>query len=185
MMTARIATNNTLVYDYVSSAAEASVLLLGKGCGAMNDINTLIAIDAIKRVKAAYFRCMDRREWEEFATLFMEDAVFDVRGALEMPRPDEEYDEEPITGVSAIVDYVRTGLTPLISVHYGHMPEIELIDADNARGTWPMHDILVAPPSAPFKIFRGWGHYWETYRKTDGRWKIATLRLRRLYVESE
>ncbi|MDB5702345.1 MAG: hypothetical protein JWL66_2544 [Sphingomonadales bacterium] len=151
----------------------------------MDDVEQLVAVEAIKRVKAAYFRCMDRREWTEFATLFTDDAVFDVRGALEIPKPDEDYEEPPITRVDAIVDYVRTGLTPLISVHYGHMAEIDIVDANTARATWPMHDMLIAPPGAPFHIFRGWGHYWETYRKTNGRWQIATLRLRRLYVETE
>lgn len=151
----------------------------------MQDVETLLAIEAIKRLKAAYFRCMDEREWDELATLFTDDAIFDVRGALEMPRPDEEYDEAPITGAGAIVDYVRSGLTPLISVHYGHMAEIDILDPAAARGIWPMHDMLIAPPGAPFRVFRGWGHYRETYRKTGGRWQIATLRLRRLYVETE
>lgn len=151
----------------------------------MQDVETLLAIEAIKRLKAAYFRCMDEREWDELATLFTDDAIFDVRGALEMPRPDEEYDEAPITGAGAIVDYVRSGLTPLISVHYGHMAEIDILDPVAARGTWPMHDMLIAPPGGPFRVFRGWGHYRETYRKTGGRWQIATLRLRRLYVETE
>ncbi|WP_340314543.1 nuclear transport factor 2 family protein [Rhizorhabdus argentea] len=151
----------------------------------MGDIERLIAIEAIKRLKAAYFRCMDERAWDEFATLFTDDVIFDARGALEMPKPDDEYEEEPIVGASAVVDYARTGLTPLISVHSAHMAEIDILDSHNARGTWPMHDMLIAPPGAPFRIFRGWGHYRETYRKTGDRWQIATLRLRRLYVQTE
>jgi hypothetical protein len=151
----------------------------------VSELETLIAIDAIKHLKAAYFRCVDLRQWEEFATIFTDDAVFDVRGALEMPTPDAEYDEEPIRGSVAIVDYVRTGLAQLISVHHGHSAELELIDDTNARGSWPMHDMLIAPSGVPFRVLRGWGHYWEKYRKVDGHWKIATLRLSRLYVDIE
>ncbi|WP_166875217.1 hypothetical protein [Salinibacterium sp. ZJ450] len=32
---------------------------------------------------------------------------------------------------------------------------------------------------------RGTGHYWETYRQVNGAWKIASLKLTRLYVYVE
>jgi hypothetical protein len=146
----------------------------------------LLAIGQIRRLKAAYFRCMDTKNWEELPAAFTEDSIFDVRGALEMPKDEAEYAKEPVlVGRRAIVDYIRTGLTSLISVHHGHEPEIEVISDVEARGIWPMEDILVAPAGGPFRIFRGYGHYRETYRRDDGTWRIAALQLRRLYVETQ
>jgi hypothetical protein len=151
----------------------------------VTDAERLLAIEEIRKLKAAYFRCMDTKAWDEFAGLFTEDASFDVRGALEMRKPEEAYTAEPIVqGRDAIVAYVRTGLSPLISVHHGHMPEISILTPTSASGTWAMDDLLVAPPGGPFRVFRGYGHYRETYLRQAGHWRIATLQLRRLYVES-
>jgi hypothetical protein len=151
----------------------------------MTDTETLLAIEAIRKLKAAYFRCMDTKNWVELAGLFAEDAVFDVRGALELPKSDDEYAKEPVVkGRKAIVDYISTGLSPVTSVHHGHMPEIEITTTTTGKAIWPMSDLLAMPPGAPFKLFRGYGHYRETYVREGGSWRIATLQLRRLYVES-
>lgn len=151
----------------------------------MDDITRLLATEAIRNLKAAYFRCMDTKSWSGLAELFTEDAEFDVRGALEMPKADEEYAKEPtIRGRSAIVEYIRAGLTPLISVHHGHAAEITVDSAVAAHAIWPMSDLLIAREGAPFRRFRGQGHYFETYACDGGTWRIATLRLRRLYVET-
>jgi hypothetical protein len=151
----------------------------------MTEIEKLVAMEAIRALKAAYFRCMDTKRWDELADLFTTDATFDARRALEMPAPEEFFESEPIiTGRAAIVEFISRGLTPIISVHHGHMPEIEIESPVRARGVWPMTDLLVAPPGGPFRVFRGYGHYHETYRHDGDRWRIATLRLRRLYVES-
>jgi hypothetical protein len=72
-----------------------------------------------------------------------------------------------------------------VSAHHGHAPEIEIISTATARATWPMSDLLIAPAGGPFRSFRGYGHYWETYACQSGTWRIETLRLRRLYVEIE
>lgn len=151
----------------------------------MPTMEALAEIEAIKQLKARYFRCMDTKDWPGFRELFTPDAVFDVRGALESPRPDTSYDEPPIVGIDAIVSYVSSGLASLISVHHGHMPEIEVLAPNEARGVWSMSDILVAPKGGPFRILRGFGHYRETYRKSSGEWRIATLRLTRLLVQTD
>ena len=151
----------------------------------MTDAETLLAVESISRLKAAYFRCMDTKDWAGLAEVFTEGAAFDARGALEMPKPEAELAKEPIlTGRAAIVHYISTGLAPLTSVHHGHMPEIEILSPTEAKGIWAMDDLLVFPPGGPFRVFRGYGHYRETYRREDGPWRIAALVLRRLYVET-
>lgn len=144
-------------------------------------VEILLAIEEIKRLKARYFRLMDTKDWGGFSELFTQDATFDVRGALEEnPGPDQE----PIVGRSAIVDYVSSGIGPITSAHYGHMPEIEIQSDDTATGIWALADILRMPPGAPFARFYGYGHYHESYRRVAGAWQIASLRISRLMVET-
>lgn len=146
-------------------------------------LETLLAIEEIKQLKARYFRLMDMKDWQGFAEIFTEDALFDVYGALEeSPAPDASI--EPIRGRAAIVDYVSTGITPLTSAHYGHMPEIDILSDDGATGIWALDDILRASAGGPFTMFRGHGHYHERYSRADGQWRIAELKITRLMVET-
>lgn len=147
----------------------------------MEPVERLIAIEEIKALKARYFRLMDGKDWVGFTDLFTPDALFDVRGALE---ENPVITGDPIRGADAIAAYVQRGITPLTSAHFGHMPEIEILSGNEATGIWALLDILRAPEGGPFRIFRGYGHYHERYTRADGRWKIASLRLTRLMVET-
>ncbi len=144
-------------------------------------IEQLLAIEQIRQLKARYFRCMDSKDWSGFQQLFTDDAVFDMRnGRGPMLDP-----EAIIHGAAAIMAYARDGIQDLITVHHGHMPEIELTSADRATGIWAMEDLLFRPEhgSAPFESMRGYGHYHETYRRDGDRWRIARLKLTRLRVD--
>jgi ketosteroid isomerase-like protein len=138
-------------------------------------------IEAIRQLKARYFRFVDTKQWDRWGELFTEDAVLDVplmRG-------------EPLRGRRAIEERVRQGLIPMITIHHGHTPEIELDGPDRARGIWPMYDKLLrttletdAPGFGP--RYEGSGHYVERYAKDgNGRWRIARCELRRLHLETE
>jgi SnoaL-like domain len=85
------------------------------------------------------------------------------------------------SGGDAFVASVQRALADAVSVHHGHMPEIELTSSTSATGIWAMEDELWFPEGAPVRHLHGYGHYHETYRlEDDGRWRIATLRLERL-----
>jgi len=139
---------------------------------AMTPSEQLVDLEAIRRLKARYFRLLDTKDWEAFGDVFTEDATM-RSGPVEQP---------PVSGREAIVAYVRDSVAPLITTHHGHMPEIELTGPDTAAGIWAMFDQLRGPGG--FAV-DGWGHYHETYRRcADGRWRIATTRLSRLRVEA-
>lgn len=140
-------------------------------------------IEQIRQLKARYFRHMDEKNWEGLRTLFTDDLLFDVRGGTAPSRRDDRYDEPPITGADAAVDFLRRALGPAVSIHQGFMPEIEVKADGTATGIWAMADIIRAPEDAPFREMRGYGHYHETYRRIEGVWHIATLRLTRLAVD--
>ena len=67
------------------------------------------------------------------------------------------------------------------------MPEITLLGPGRAAGIWAMFDYVEveAKPPHPEVRLQGYGHYHETYEKdADGRWRISSLRLTRLRIDS-
>ena len=136
-------------------------------------IQMLLDIEAIKQLKARYFRYVDTKQWDDLKALFTADARWSVDGGsghYEWDAP-----EEFIAHVS------RSLGRAAVSVHQGHMPEIELIDAVSARGIWAMFD-YVDIPGRPSR--QGYGHYREIYRKESHGWRIASMELTRLRVDA-
>jgi 3-phenylpropionate/cinnamic acid dioxygenase small subunit len=130
-------------------------------------------VQAIKRLKSRYFRLMDAKRWDEWRGLFADDATFDVQG-----RP-------TIEGADAWVASVSGGLGPGVSVHQGHMPEIEVTGPGAARGVWAMASYIELPSDGePRSGWQNYGHYTDEYRRVGGDWRIASLRLTRLRSDS-
>lgn len=150
----------------------------------MNPLDVLIAAEAIRKVKALYFRAMDTKQWDLLKDVFTQDVVCDYRDAFNDPStPDPKIDPDDLLhGRETVLTYIRKGLNPIVSVHQGFMPEIDLITPVSAQAIWPMADHLKFPDS-PISEIRGYGHYHETYRKTGTGWQISTLRLTRLRVD--
>jgi ketosteroid isomerase-like protein len=135
-------------------------------------------IEAIKQLKARYFRLLDTKQWDGWGDVFTEDAV------LEHPANRST----PLRGRAEIVATVSAGLADRVTIHHGHMPEIEITGEAQAKGIWAMYDLLIKPlPDGNGEgRYEGYGHYLERYEKgADGRWRIARLHLRRLHLEVE
>lgn len=132
-------------------------------------VERLVAIEEIRQLKARYFRFVDTKKWDEFASLFTDDLKIDF----------EESTSKPLTKDQFVASAERH-FTGAMSVHHGHVPEIEIIDAEHARGIWPMFDLVETPPESSYDSHTGWGHYTEEYRKVDGKWLISRTRLSRL-----
>ena len=144
------------------------------------DLERLIAIEDIKQLKARYFRFMDTKDWAGLESVFAPDAKFDMGS--------ENHDksraaEGIVTGARDIAVFMRNAVHDLVTAHHGHMPEIEVTSSDTARGVWAMEDVLRWPPGAQVSTLHGFGHYHETYRRIDGRWRIQSSRLSRLRVD--
>src|SRR3974390_2309102 len=97
-------------------------------------LQRLLDIEAIKHLKARYFRTLDRKDWNGFAQVFARDAV------LELPEA-----QMVLNGRDAIAASVRDFVSECSTVHHGHMPEIEITGPDSARGTWAMFDYVEWP----------------------------------------
>ena len=133
------------------------------------NLDDLHEIEAIKQLKARYFRLMDTKAWDEWAQ------VFTTNARLQWGPEKSDAAE----GRDQIVAMVSSSLEGAVTCHHGHMPEIELLDASNARGIWAMFDLVDHPR---FDL-KGYGHYFEEYRKENGRWRIHRTRLTRLREE--
>jgi len=134
----------------------------------------LADVEEIKQLKARYFRLLDTKRWEEFGALFTEDARLDTT---------DDAPHAAAQGRDAIVALVSGGVGAAVTVHHGHMPEIEVTAPGRARAVWAMEDHLEFPGDPPALVVHGRGHYHEEYvRGGDGRWRIASLRLVRLLL---
>jgi hypothetical protein len=142
----------------------------------------LVDIEAIKVLKARYFRFVDTKQWDDLVELFTSDAQFEYPALGKF------------TSASAAVAAIRSVLHTSSTVHHGHMPEIALTGPDEATGVWAMYDYVVptddepaAPVGNPGWVpgrRQGFGHYLETYRREADGWRISSLQLVRLRKES-
>ncbi|MET0270423.1 MAG: nuclear transport factor 2 family protein [Sphingomonas sp.] len=149
----------------------------------MTETERLAAIDALRQLKARYFRGVDTADAALVRDILMPECELDYRGCF--TDPVSGHDHFPAMNVvlrrSAQWSdaMARAGI---VTAHHGHTAEIEILDETHARAIWAMTDRLWFPPGGPRAGLIGYGHYRETYEKTD-RWRIRTLRLTRLRVE--
>jgi hypothetical protein len=134
-------------------------------------LHQLIDLEAIKQLKARYFRYMDTKQWDKWRLLFADDCRFEASRIWHDP-------DEWVRDLSA-------SLQEMTTVHHGHMPEIRFTGADTARGIWAMVDHLewdrADRPETHGLL--GYGHYEDEYRRIGGEWKISFLRLTRLRAD--
>jgi len=127
-------------------------------------------IEAIKQLKARYFRLMDTKDWDGMREVFANDVYIDTTDS----------GGRVVEGADEFMRGLRELLADVVTVHHGHMPEIELTSPTTATGVWAMEDWLRWPGD---RDMHGAGHYHEEYEKTDGRWRIKKMTLTRLRVD--
>lgn len=127
-------------------------------------------IEAIKQLKARYFRTMDTKDWSAMRAVFADEVVVDTTDS----------GGNVVRGADEFMMFLREMLSEVVTVHHGHMPEITLTSATTADGIWAMEDLLRWPDGTEL---RGFGHYHETYEQIDGEWRITSTRLTRLRLD--
>ena len=141
----------------------------------LDPLQTLIEFEAIRNLKARYFRFLDTKDWAAWTE------VFEPEFEHEMPMEQRSH----YGPREVFVEFVAEALTGVVTVHHGHNPEIELTSPTTARAIWPFVDRLKpgpdAPPTAPALV--GYGHYHETYVKSEAGWRIKTQRVTRLRMD--
>jgi hypothetical protein len=135
-------------------------------------LDDLVQIEAIKRLKYAYARCLDQKLWDELAGLLTEDAVAEYSNG--------KYSH---AGRDEIVAFIKRGMAAetFLSSHRMHHPEIDLTGPDTATGTWALEDIVVMEDMG--LSIQGAAFYTDRYVKLDGEWKIAYTGYKRTFEE--
>lgn len=142
----------------------------------MEPVETLLAVEEIKRLVARRCRSLDEQDWEAYAACHTPEVVSYAISS-------ESGTEAPTRGIDAVLAFLREQLAGRTTVHHVHSPEIELTSADTASGAWAMEDRLWWEHDGTSYWMHGFGHYRETYEKRDGRWLVASRRLERIRVE--
>jgi hypothetical protein len=149
----------------------------------MDAVWKLVAIEEIKFLKARYFRLMDTKQWGPWEQLFVPDLIADF--------PDDQPGAPPVCGSRNFARAIEALNGNALTLHFGYTPEIEIMTPKTARGVWAMQDWIRRPTDGgssaggrDFSYLKGYGHYHETYVKCADGWRIATLKVTRLHIDS-
>jgi uncharacterized protein (TIGR02246 family) len=127
-------------------------------------------LEAIRQLKARYFRTMDTKDWAGMRQVFTHDVVLDT----------SEAGGGVVSGADEFMTFLQEVLSGAVTVHQGHMPEIELTSSTTATGIWALNDVVIWPDGTRLT---GYGHYHETYEKVGDDWRIKSSKLTRLHVD--
>jgi hypothetical protein len=135
-------------------------------------MDAAVELEAIRRLKYAYFRTLDLKQFDQLGLLLTEDATAAY-----------EDGKTQLEGRQAIVAWLAGALggPALITEHHGHHPEITFTSATAAEGTWYLQDRVIIP-SADLEI-GGTAFYADRYALTDDGWRIAHTGYMRVFEE--
>jgi hypothetical protein len=134
-------------------------------------VQSLLDVEQIKRLKYRYFRCFDTADLPGIAGLCHPEVTLDVNGGIYRFR---------IEGRERFLDMVREGAhAEMIMQHNGHHPEIDLISPTEARGVWYLQDNVW---EFRRKIhITGAAIYRDRYLKVDGVWLLKDIGFERIH----
>ena len=139
----------------------------------MSELERLIALEAIRHLKARRDHAVDRKDWDTYAELHTDDYAAHSIAAT------------PIIGGRAAADALALHLANVTTVHHSHTPVIAFQDRDHATGVWAMEDNLFWKRGGEKQWLRGFGFYHERYvRGSDGQWRFSFRRLERTHAET-
>ncbi|MBS1836998.1 MAG: nuclear transport factor 2 family protein [Actinobacteria bacterium] len=132
-------------------------------------VEDLLDIERIKRLKYAYLRCLDQKDWSGLGALFTPDARAEYSGG-----------NYSYTGREEIIGFLveNMGREAFHSSHRVHHPEID-VDGDSAVGVWALEDTVVDTDWG-FVLF-GAAFYRDEYRRSDAGWRISHTSYRRSF----
>lgn len=140
----------------------------------------LVELELIKRVKYAYLRTLDLKQWDELAEQLTDDVSSSYSDG-----------KHSFEGKEAVMAFLKESMDDptVITKHHCHHPEIDFLSPTSAIATWYLTDMVINPgnpsatPSIPSIVLEGTGFYEDKYRKVNGEWKISHTGYQRVYRE--
>ena len=130
-------------------------------------------IEAIKQLKYRYWSHLDLKQWDELAQCFAPDATVCYSSG--------QYE---FAGVEAIMGFLSQALgreRGSVTIHHGHHPEIELLSATTARGTWALYNYMFNVKEN--RGIRIGAYYDDEFVKLAGVWKFRHIGYRYIFHE--
>ncbi len=134
-------------------------------------LRSLQDIEEIKRLKHAYFRCIDTANIEELHGIMHENVYTCYVGGT--------YRIELTDRVQFLEMIASAFHSETVARHNGHHPEIEILSDSEARGIWYLHDVFIN--LRLMTRTEGTALYRDRYRKIDGLWRITEQTYERIY----
>jgi hypothetical protein len=135
-------------------------------------MDTAAELEAIRRLKYAYFRTLDLKQFDDLGALLTDDATASY-----------EDGKTVLEGRAAIVSWLTAvlGDSGIVTEHHGHHPEITFTSETTATGTWYLQDRVIVP--AHDVEIAGTAFYDDRYRLTGEGWRIAHTGYIRVFEE--
>jgi hypothetical protein len=135
-------------------------------------MDTAGELEAVRRLKYAYFRHLDLKQFDDLGALLTEDATASY-----------EDGKTVLEGRAAIASWLAAvlGDPGIVTEHHGHHPEITFTSDTAAEGTWYLQDRVIVP-AADVEI-HGTAFYADRYRLTEEGWRIAHTGYTRVFEE--
>ena len=133
----------------------------------MTDLERVVAIEEIKVLMARRCRSLDARDWPTYQACHAPDHI-----SRDTVAPGDVHS-------ASLVDALKAFFAGITSIHRVHSAEIEFSSPTEATGIWAMEDRLYWKEGDQEHWMHGWGHYYDTYSKREGRWLFTSRRLER------
>jgi hypothetical protein len=119
-------------------------------------------IEEIRALKSRYFYCCDRKDPQGMRACFKDGPVYIDYGAV--GKFDKADDLVKVFTALGCHDH-------MVEMHHGMNPQIELLEATRARGTWKLHYFLINTKDK--NVTQLGGYYEDEYQVQKGAWKIS------------
>jgi hypothetical protein len=125
-------------------------------------LQALEDVEAIRRLKARYLSCCDRKDPAGMRACFADGTVDIDYG------PVGRFD----TADALVKVFVEVGCHEhMVEMHHGANPQIEILSADSARGSWSLQYGLINTRENTLTQLIGF--YEDGYRRIGGDWKMV------------
>jgi hypothetical protein len=137
-----------------------------------SDIERLVAIADIQRLKARRDRALDMKDWETYKALHAPDHV----------SQHGEQDGGKMGSAEDVVRKLSVQLDGVTTAHHSHSPDISFETPTRAHCIWGMEDNLYWKQGDEDHWLHGYGFYYETCEKRGGEWLFTARSLKRTRV---
>ncbi len=142
--------------------------------GEPEGLERLLAIEAIKTLRAKYCRSIDRHDFDRLRGVLTEDFLLDMSPTGKVLGSEVA----PISGRDTVIGMMHKAFAPLeMLLHIVTIPEIGFQDAAHATGVWRQETFIKETrPDLP-GLGLAYATVFDAYRREAEGWRIASVRV--------